>query len=337
MQASVDAGRRPIDYPLLLQQAAEQAGETAGWVEHDLEIGPRRVRLRFAGQALVPFLLDALHPVVRPPDGAADTTISIWDTASTGVAGPEQGWRGDEVLGRTAVKGLAGVAQDPGSGIVSVFDDEARSGVFWAPAAERIRWYDRAAPLRALLNWALAGPTSRLVHAGAVGRDRGGALLVGPGGSGKSTLALACLRAGLGYVGDDYVFLVADGGPVAHALYGTAKADDRTLDLVGGLRRAFPPQGADGEKAVLRVDPVRPSAPLTAVVLPSLGAGGPELEPVSGAEALRALAPSTIFQLPPTAVPLAPLGELVRSVPSYRLALGPDPAAAASLVEELLA
>lgn len=337
MRASVDAGRPPIDYPLLLRQAGDRAGAAVGWVDHDLEVGPRRIRLRFAGVALVPFLLDALRAVARAPAGEAEATIAIWDTASTGVPGPEQGWRGDEVLGRTAVKGLAGVAQDPGSGIVSVFDDETQNGMLWVPAAERIPWYDRAAPLRALLNWALAGPGCRLVHAGAVGHDRGGALLVGPGGSGKSTLALACARAGLGYVGDDYVFLVADGEPVAYALYATAKADDRTLDLVGGLRRAFPQQGADGEKAVLRVDPVRPSVPLTAIVLPVLGADGPELRPASGADALRSLAPSTIFQLPPTAVPLAPLGDLVRLVPSYRLEVGPDPAAAAALVEELLA
>ena len=76
--------------------------------------------------------------------------------------------------------------------------------------------------------------------------------------------------------------------------------------------------------------------PLTAIVLPSVGTGEPELTRVSGAEALRALAPSTIFQLPPTAIPLAPLGGLVRSVPSYRLRLGADPGAAAALVRELL-
>ena len=337
MRAPVDAGRPPLDYPSLLREAADRAGEASGWIEHDLEIGPRRVRLRFAGDALVPFLLDALRAVAHAPEGEADATIAIWDTASTGVAGPEQGWGGDEVLGRTAVKGLSGVAQDPGSGIVSTFDEETRHGVLWAPAAERIPWYDRAAPLRVLLNWALAGPSCRLVHGGAVGHDRAGALLVGPGGSGKSTLALACARAGLGYAGDDYVFVVAGAAPVAYALYASAKADERTLDLVGGLRRAFPPQGADGEKAVLRVDPVRQSVPLTAIVLPVVGADGPELVRASGADALRALAPSTIFQLPPTAAPLAPLGDLVRSLPSYRLELGPDPAAAAALVDELLA
>ena len=117
MRTAAEPDSRTSDYPLLLRQAGERAGEAGGWVEHDLEIGPRRLRLRFAGDALVPFLLDALRAVVRPPgSGPVDATISIWDTASTGVQAPEPGWRGDEVLGRTAVQGLAGVAQDPGSG-----------------------------------------------------------------------------------------------------------------------------------------------------------------------------------------------------------------------------
>ena len=319
-------------YRAALDDAADCAGSVSGWLEYDLTIGSRRVRLRFAGRTLEPLLLPPLMHAVTEPAGLASAVLSIWDSVSTGVTGPEQPWRSDAVLGRTAVRGFDGVAQDPGSGCVSAFDPAARRGVLWAPDPACVAWYERAAPLRTLLNWALAGPASRLVHAAVVGSGRSGALFAGPGGSGKSTLALACTERGLGLVGDDYVLLEGDR---AYAVHATAKVDARSLELLGSRPQAFPPGGMDGEKVVLAVEVLRETR-IGAVVLPAVTPGHAALSPATGAEALRALAPSTIFQMPPTAVPLAPLAALVRSVPSYRLETGADPRAAAALVEEAL-
>ena len=52
------------------------------------------------------------------------------------------------------------------------------------------------------------------LHAAALSAGGAGLLLAGVSGAGKSTLALALARGGLGFMGDDTVFLDADGGRV---------------------------------------------------------------------------------------------------------------------------
>ena len=80
--------------------------------------------------------------------------------------------------------------------------------------------------------------------------------------------------------------------------------------------------------------------PLRAVLVPRVVAREPETRavPVSGAAALTALAPSTIFQLfPPATNALAEMAALVRAVPCYSLELGSEieriPEAIVALVE----
>jgi hypothetical protein len=170
-------------------------------------------------------------------------------------------------------------------------------------------------------------------------------LLAGAAGSGKSTTALAGVLAGLDYAGDDYVVLnLADEPPSAHSLYGTAKFAPATMTLLPELADGFGTvAGADGEKLVVDLAGTWPSrmraaVPLNAIVLPTVrGQSRPQLVPCSAARALRALAPTTINQLPSVGgSALAPLGELVRRVPAYSLELGGSPAAAAGALVALL-
>jgi hypothetical protein len=65
-----------------------------------------------------------------------------------------------------------------------------------------------------------------LCHGAAVGSDNGGVLIVGAGGAGKTTTALACLEAGMKYLGDDRCLLSMGEFPHIHSLYGTAKLAD---------------------------------------------------------------------------------------------------------------
>ena len=117
---------------------------------------------------------------------------------------------------------------------VSMLDHVSGVGVFWTASPERVPRYERAAPLRALLDWWGGDHGCRVVHAGAVGTERGGALLVGKAGSGKSTAVLACLGSGLSYAGDDGVAVSHGPRPLIHSLYCTAKLQP------GHLRRALP-------------------------------------------------------------------------------------------------
>jgi hypothetical protein len=211
-------------------------------------------------------------------------------------------------------------------------------------AVAAVPWWERAAPLRVALFWALRGEGRHLVHAGAVGDDRGGVLLAGASGSGKTTVALAALVHGLGYVADDYILLDAAGAPTAISIYNTAKLDDGHVGRFGALAPGirFPPPSDAGEKAVLDIARLMPgslreSLPVRAVLVPRICGGRSRLRRASAAEALLALAPSTALQMPfgDRAV-VSSLAALVRRVPCFGLDVGDDVAEVAGGVERAL-
>jgi hypothetical protein len=197
------------------------------------------------------------------------------------------------------------------------------------------------------LHWLLGAASRHLVHAGVVGRDGRGLLIGGASGAGKSTVAVRCLEAGFDYLGDDYVLVSLERDPVAFSLYATAKLDPASLAMMPWLEKGVTSHDGvnDGKwKAVLPVyelrgDRLRPHATVSAIVLPSVtGERKSRLQPVSAAEALRALAPSTIIQMPHEArAALDTFARLVRQTPGYRLELGADLDAVPSLLDELLA
>ena len=137
---------------------------------------------------------------------------------------------------------------------LSMLDHVRGVGVFWTASPDRVPRYERAAPLRALLDWWGGDHGCRVVHAGAVGTERGGALLVGKA-SGKSTAVLACLGSGLSYAGDDGVAVSHGARPLIHSLYllhGEARARPspaRVAATVVGARGQR--GGASGQAHVL--------------------------------------------------------------------------------------
>jgi hypothetical protein len=170
---------------------------------------------------------------------------------------------------------------------------------------------------------------------------------VGKGGSGKSTVALACLEAGFQYAGDDYVLLSDEGAPYVHSLYGSAKLHRdharRFPELFSAATLASPEAGDQEAKAVAIVSRTHPGRvvagfPLAAVLVPRIvGSGETVAARVSAAEALLALAPSSILQLPGAGhTAFQRLASAMRRVPAYRLSLGADIGGIARAIEPLL-
>jgi hypothetical protein len=169
----------------------------------------------------------------------------------------------------------------------------------------------------------------QLTHAAAVGGANGAALLVGPGGSGKSTTALGCLRSSLRYLADDYCLVDSSPEPVVHSLYNSGKVGVRDEARFGWLRPAWAAQ--DVEKALYFLYPTLEhrlvsELPLR-VILVATVTGRPEttLTPVSGMEALRAVAPSTLLQLRvgvDSTRAMTRMADVARRLPAYRLGLG---------------
>jgi hypothetical protein len=215
---------------------------------------------------------------------------------------------------------------------------------------------DRGQPLFALFAAWLHDLDLQLVHAGLVASGESGALLGGAGGSGKSTTALACMRAGLTYLGDDSIALslplAGEGAgeePWGFSLYASARLEaanlERFPELIG---TAEPMDPREPDKLVLypldglddrQVRGVTAgSARLAALLLPHVTGGAPRAVPLAPAKALLLLAPSSIRAMAPQPMVLGfeRLARLVESVPCYRLEVGEDLAAVANEVERVL-
>jgi hypothetical protein len=116
-------------------------------------------------------------------------------------------------------------------------------------------------------------------------------------------------------------------------VYSTAKLDEghlvRFAELRSGVRLSESPEPQ--EKAVLDVGLHAPQAlveslPLRSVFIPRITGGRTSVKPASAAEALLALAPSTVFQMPfDGGAAMGSLARLVRSLPCFSLRVGDDP------------
>lgn len=341
------------------------AAAAGGEIVEELEIAGLRLRLRFAGEAMRRVLLPPFEHLTTAAVGNPDLTISLFDTASTGVEPPPPLWEAIAAESgtnpRTRLRSeRACVLAAAGSGALTAVEPDAGRAVFHLPGAARVPAAERAAPMRDALQLLMAARGRLLTHAGAVGRDGRGVLLVGRGGSGKSTLALACALAGMEIVADDYVLFEPE--PLfAHAMQSTAKLTEDSADRLRLGAAVLDPAGFEPTlegpvKALVDIRPLAPGAlkrqlAVCAVVVPGLspsqprslggedgfGESTPRVRRISAAEGLRAVAPSTIVQSGFGGGPaLAGLADMVRRVPSFALDLSPEPAANAAAMNRLV-
>ena len=346
MPSSIDA-EASLAHGLAAFEAAAAAVGTV--VSRTYTIAGLTVSLRFAGTSLVERLSGALehHPRGQPDDAAL--TVSIWDTASTHVPLPP--FPIDAIDGGTS--GVSRIAPPPrirakyrpDQRSLSLLDRATNRAIFCVVDAATLPSWETGAPLRVLFHWWMADHGRQLVHAGAVGTAEGGCLLAGKGGSGKSSTALACLGSALDYAADDYCLVSLDPAPRVHSLYSSAK-------LTPAQARRFPhlasaminPDRLDTEKAVYLLhrrypEHIQHGFQIRAIVVPVVSGGlASRLERATAGAALRALAPSTILQLPgagPAA--LAALSRLAWRVPAFVLRIGHDLGAIPAVLAQGLA
>ncbi len=321
-----------------LLDASSRAERSAGLRERFLRVAGFTVALRFRGPALEEILWSAFAHLACEQVASPDLAIAFWDDSSTGIVTPEPPGSPGRV-GLDFVDGPVRLAWEPSRRALSGYDPARRLGLVRFPDASNVEAWERSAPARRVLHWWAADHGCQLVHASAVGTPDGGVLLAGRGGSGKSTTALACIGSGLGYAADDYCLVSPGGERRVHSLYGTGKADAGSIERLPGIRSAFERSTLRvAGKTVIGVAQEFPAAmiasmPLRAVVVPRLGASTPRLSPIAPVAALRALAPSTMMQLPgDRAGTLDRLARLVRGLPCFELELGADPADAVLLL-----
>jgi hypothetical protein len=319
------------------------AAATGGPIDYVYDIGGHSVRMRFAGKGLVPHLTPAFAHLRGGQTVSPDLTICLWDSVTTDTPPPlllssllyllELRWF-ELRSNRREIKGYHSdrirTMFHFGPNILSAMDTNENIAIYWIWDARATPYYEKGYPLTKILNWWTENRSLQCVHAAAIGTPQGGVLLAGKSGSGKSTTSLLCLNSELSYVSDDTSLVAWNPEPYVFSLYNTAKL--MSLELLPHLEGCVTNrEWGNGEKALIFLhehfpDKLVRGFPLKGILLPKVS-GQPRtvLRDASPAAALKALAPSTIYQLAGSGQQeLTKMARLVRQVPSYHLELGTD-------------
>lgn len=349
----------PTAYFNELYSAFEEAKHCKDGPEYLYNIAGSTIRLSFAGEALVSSICPALEHLKIEKASTQSLSVCLWDSASAGIKLPILPWQKDKMIAvekdnkyqkdidqfRIYFKDLhvQGVYQ-VGANTLSMLDSERNLAVYWVPNARQMHYYESGAPLRAINQWWAKSRGLQLVHAGAVGTSDGGVLLAGASGSGKSVTALSCIKSDLLYASDDYVLLSADPVPYLYSLYNSCKVKDSDIQRFPEFVPAIINEdNIKKEKTILFLHDYYPKKIVTgfkvrAILLPRVTGGKTKLNSVTASIALKAMAPSTIFQLPGAGQDdLKMMAKLVRQIPSYFLELGQDTDAIPDVILDLLA
>ena len=309
------------------------ASRCRGETQFALRLGRLSVTLRVVGRPLADSLLPALAQLSTEPAAAPDVTFCAFDGEPPGIMSALQ-------IHSLAPNARVKLTFPSGSLLRGLYDHATRSlslldianrvGIFWTPDGATLPYWERGAPLRCLWAWCCAAHGMQLVHAGAIGRPDGGVLVAGASGSGKSTTTLAAIGSALRYAGDDYTVVDIGTPPRVLCLYSSGKLGCEHARNFSHLDRAL--DRVDDEAAEKKIffvwasfpDAVIREMPLRALLFPRLtGADAPRFSPVSAAEALRLMAPSTVNQMPYSdAGDLRRMARLAAALPAFTLDLG---------------
>lgn len=320
------------------REAFFRAADAAGLQTHCFLAGSLYLRLHLAGQALKEKLTRAMRHIEIPaaPMGAEVLDVYCFDSASTGVPMPPPPWpptaygQKGHILGYN--DGAMHCVYQPGVDILHLYNRTENAALYWVDAAETIPYWEASFPMRGLVHWWSLATPWQLMHAGAVGFADGGVLLAGKSGSGKSTTALSCLGTELSYASDDYVLVRTGPAPYVASMYSTAKLVPDNLHRLPALEEKIVNAGALGsEKALFFLaehfrSGISTGFPVRALFLPRV-TGGPDtsLTPATPAEALFALAPTTVLHLEGgSREAFAKMSTLSKTVPVFWLNLGTE-------------
>ncbi len=318
-----------------LYEKAEAASGTT--VDRFYCIGGLKIRLRFAGTALIPYMTPALGHLETEPFSDPALTVCLWDSTSTTTVMPPPPWqRNQHHPKRGEIHGYNSdrihTSFQWGAFALSLLDSDRNLGIYWVETTEQIPYWEKGSPLRTILNVWMSKRGIGLVHAGAVGLPSGGVLLVGKGGSGKSTTALTCLNSELFYASDDYSLISPEPTPMVFSIYNTGKKNANDVDRLPFLAQAISNRDRlSDEKALYFINQHFPEkiltkSPIRAVLIPRItGKTDTSLTATSAAAALTSLVPSTMIQLPGSGKEACQIMmQVLQKVPSYYLELGTD-------------
>ncbi len=327
----------------------------------EFNIAGHSIRFCFAAPELARQLTRALDHLRTPLSASPDCIVSVWEGGTSTrfpslilkayLTALECSWwdftnsRG-ELLEINSPPLMA--AFYPGTSGLSLLDTKTGQGFYWKTKDAEIPYYEAGSPFRTLLHWWLRAKGIQFIHGAAVGISTGAVLLVGKGGSGKSTSAMASIDAGLQYAGDDYCAVGLSPTPAVYSVYNTCKlvGDEDIARFPGLAERVWNRVRGPEDKATFFLhehwpERVAVSLPLKAILVPRIsGKKDTSIRPAGGMEALSAMAPGTMAQLPSSdGQDLKFMSAAVKQLPSFVIEVGTDlpqiPAAIVQLLEGL--
>jgi hypothetical protein len=305
----------------------------------DIRVGGLHLRLQFAGNKMLPFILPAIeHLLVEANSENPQYLIDIWDSTSTNSNFPVAPCSIDDIEWRGEIKGLKSNRFESAffshARMLTVLDHENRRGTVCFADSTSIPAFELACPLRGILSWILRRNNIVMLHAAAVGTADGTVLIGGNSGAGKSSTALRCLVGGLNYLGDDICAISNEGAtPMSYSVYSSGKTLTADLkkfpELLPSLHAHFDEYY---EKEIFFFNSefssqLATEGELLAVIIPhqdaSLEIG---FEKLSFAKVLSVISTSTKSLLPDAGNEMFhALSAVLHSVPCYQFNLGNDP------------
>ncbi|MBD2539475.1 serine kinase [Coleofasciculus sp. FACHB-SPT36] len=335
--ATKTEAKDPLAFFNTVYELYEKAEAASGSIDRFYCLGGFKIRLRFAGSALISYMTPALGHLATEAVSDPALTVCLWDSASTNTVMPPPPWqinhhhpKRGEIIGFTNER--IHTSFQWGAFALSILDSDRNLGIYWVETTEQLPYWEAGSPLRTIFNVWMSKRGLQLVHAGAVGMPSGGVLLVGKGGSGKSTTALTCLNSELFYASDDYSLITSDPTPTVFSIYSTGKKNADDVQRLPFLAKAISNSDRlDSEKALYFIndhfpEKILPSFPLRGILIPRItGETDTKLTATSSAAALASLVPSTILQLPGAGKEACQMMmKIVSQLPCYYLELGTD-------------
>ncbi|MFC1550425.1 serine kinase [Candidatus Neomarinimicrobiota bacterium] len=310
-------------------------------------IADYKIQFNFANKAVIPFQIPAFSHLQTDKFDDPDLTIHFFDSASTGVQMPPPPWTGYDYLTRGEIRGFntdqINTSFHRGSGVLSVLNKISNQAVWWIKDVQDLPSWESGSPLLFLLFWWMSINDRQFLHAGAVGNTTKGILLAGAGGSGKSTTALTCLNSDLKYVSDDYCLINSQGRQFIHSIYSSAKIHKKDFNKLPHITKTLENSARHpDEKPLFFLNPTFKNIvrgfPLKYIFVPHI-TNQPDTSIVqtSPMHALKALAPSTIFQLSRAGKPsFDKISKIVKQIPCYQLNLGNELSQISEVISEFL-
>ena len=314
--------------------AYARATHPTAFFRFGLRIAGYRATVEIVGTELAATMRRAFSHLITPVTGTPDLTIRVWDEAATGVPAEfsrERRVDDVEILLRVSEDGR--YVSERRDLSVSWLDTKSSRVVGCVSSASCQYLDERARPQHKLISAWLDERGIQFVHAGLIGAGDTGILFVGNGGAGKSTSSVACLRAGLGYLGDDFVGIeTTERGFTGHGLFSSCLLNVHHLERFPDLKpHAVTAHQAFEEKSILYLEDVFPGAlrrsvGIAAIMLPRVvQKKETTYRRASKSEALFAIAPTSVMFLPrPSHRAFDRVAELAERVPAYWLELGSD-------------